>query len=167
MYCLLLPDESSENKKQTKKIFLPSTFFCLPSPTSKQHRGTQRNGGCDQSLTLCCFFMLLFHVESPHPVKCHPSQTDPVWPSHRLHLSKHFPNMALYHRANPSGRAPYGSPWVAAPPDLLPPLWALLHGLQLLPVLPLGCSSSRPHPLLYRGLLHGLQTMTNNQMSTF
>ena len=50
--------------------------------------------------------------------------------SHRLQLSKHCSNMALYHRAHPSGTAPALPPQAAAPP-------ALLCGL-----LPMGCSSS-------------------------
>lgn len=82
---------------------------------------------------------LLFPLPRRIPLTgCHPSQSDPERASHKLQVSKHCSNMALYHRAQPQG---WISPaWV--PPALLPH-----HGL-----FSVGCSFS---PGL---LLWGLQT---------
>jgi len=67
------------------------------------------------------------------PTGYHPSQADLAWASHRLQLSKHCSNMALYHRVHPlwlhcSSTASHGwqlpqpscpsvgsSPWAGAP----------------------------------------------------
>ena len=126
---------------------LPTLFYF---PSCEWCRGTGNGAAVYSALSLLLlrgFSLLLLHMESLHP-----SQADPVWPSHRLRLSKHCPTEqpALYNRAHPSDPAPHGSPSAAAPPALLPH-----HRL-----LPTGCRFSQqllllgPHPRLHRGLLH-------------
>jgi len=82
-----------------------------------------------------------------------------LWPSHRPQLSQHSSNTALSHGNHPSGAAPAqphrqqfpqpscsttsSYPWTAAL------AWAAPVGVSM------GCASSRPHPLLHRGPLHG------------
>ena len=102
---------------------LPTLFYF---PACEWCRGTGNGAAVYSALSLLLlrgFSLLLLHMESLHP-----SQADPMWPSHRLQLSKHCPTEqpALYNRAHPSDPAPHGSPSAAAPPPQASP-----HRLQL------------------------------------
>ena len=99
--------------------------------------------GCGHSITSCCSFTVILCLCSTWvpPTACCPSLTDPVWAYHRLQLSQHCSNMALYYRAHPSGTAPHRSPRAAAPLQAAP-AWVSM-----------GCASFRPHPCALRAHL--------------
>ncbi|XP_071898545.1 uncharacterized protein [Anas platyrhynchos] len=133
---------------------------CSVSSTSslpKQQRGAG-NGSCGQSVILhlrCSFVvtLLLLHCGIP-PTGCYPSQTDPMWASHRQQLFMNCSHMGPYYRIRPSRAncSNMGPPQVAAPPRHSAPPSAPLHGLQLRPGdcscggSPWAAASSRPHP---------------------
>ena len=72
----------------------------LPPPL-KQYRG-KRNGGSYQSITASVAPPWSHSLSIPAPVwipspGCQPSQTNPVWASHRLQFLKNCSNMHPYH----------------------------------------------------------------------
>lgn len=126
----------------------------LPPPL-KQYRG-KRNGGSYQSIT----------ASVAPPWSLCPCST---WASHNAILPELIPMRFPQAAALPAQLHTTGAtlkallhmgPHGHSSPSPLAPLHAPLHRLQLQPRatpagLPMGCTSSRPHPLLSRGLLHG------------
>ena len=144
------------------EISLPPIHSLLPYPL--RWCRDMRNWGRSQfiMLNLCHAFTVTLPLlqHGVPPMRCCPSQTGPICSSHRLQLSKHCFNLALYHRAHPSGAAPHRSPQATAPPALLPHCRLLSMGCSsslelVLQGLCVGCTSFRTHPLLPHGLLRG------------
>lgn len=122
-----------------------------------------RNGGWDHPITLnlrCSSMVIPCLCSTWVPLMAHsPSQTDSVWASHRLELSKHCSSMALYQGTHPSDITPH-VPMDGKSPSLPAPQLSALLRLQLWPGaiavgVSMGCAFFRSHPLLPHGLLHG------------